>query len=142
MSTASDLRDHAERFRQALPPRRSATPPAENGPRLGTIQRSADEEIRVNWSEYEGKPFVSIRMWKRGDDGQHWPDGKRGIAIRIRELPDLAAAIAAALDEAEATNRQWREHQANRPPSPMPGRRVEPATSPAASSLPFDEFSE
>ncbi|MGO9813434.1 MAG: PC4/YdbC family ssDNA-binding protein [Isosphaeraceae bacterium] len=145
MTTSSDLRDRAERLREQLPPRQSATPPAENGRRVGTIERSATEEIRVNWSEYEGKPFISIRMWKRSDDGAWWPD-KRGIAIRVRELPALAAAIAEALDIAEADVRQWREQQARRPAAPMPGRRIDPATLPPT-PLPgqgelFDEFAE
>jgi len=143
MSDASDLRERARKLREELPPRRSATPPVENGRRIGTIERSADEQIRVNWSEYEGKPFLSIRMWKRGDDGQWWPDGKRGMSVRIRELPDLAAAIAEALDLAEANQRQWRESQANRPAPPMPGRRMDPATLPPANGQgEFDEFSE
>ena len=60
MSEASDLRERARKLREELPPRRTATPPAENGRRIGTIERSADEQIRVNWSEFEGKPFVSL----------------------------------------------------------------------------------
>ncbi len=141
MSNATDLRDRAERLREALPTRQAAAPPTENGRRIGTIERSATEEIRVNWSEYEGKPFLSIRMWKRSDDGAWWPD-KRGIAIRVRELPGLAAAIAEALDIAEADVRQWREQQARRPAGPMPGRRVGPATLPLRSQEVFDEFAE
>jgi hypothetical protein len=143
MSSASDLRDRAERFRRQLPERRPATPPAENGRRIATLKRSDNEEVRVNWSEFEGKPFLSLRFWKRGDDGQWWPDGKRGISIRIRELPDLAAAIAEALDLAEANQRQWRENQATRPPAASTsGRRgFDPATLPPASgSKSFDEF--
>jgi len=147
MSSANDLRDRARKLQEELPPRPSATPPVENGRRIGTIERAADEQIRINWSEYEGKPFLSIRMWKRYDDGSWWPD-KRGIAIRIRELPDLAAAIAEALDIAEADVRQWRESQAGPPARggprpPMPGRRMDPATLPPANGQgDFDEFEE
>ena len=123
MNDANDLRDRAERLRQQLPEWRTATPPAENGKRIGTIDRSDSEQIRVNWSEFEGKPFISIRMWKRSLDGSWWPD-KRGIAIRVRELPGLAAAIAEALDiaEADVADRanskrvgRGRRHQAARP---------------------------
>jgi len=141
MSNASDLRDRAERLREQLPPRQSATPPTENGRRIGTIERSASEEIRVNWSEFEGKPFLSIRMWTQSDDGSWWPS-KKGIAIRVGELPGLAAAIAEALDIAEADVRQWREQQARRPAAPMPGRRIDPATLPLPSQEVFDEFAE
>ncbi len=140
MTNASDLREQADRFRRQLLQRRTATPPAENGRRIGMIQRSADEEVRVNWSEYEGRPYVSLRLWKRDDQGQWWPDAKRGMSIRIRELPDLAAAIAEALDLAEANQRQWRESQGNSSARPTP-RRLDPATLPPANgSGSFDEF--
>ena len=123
MTDSNDLRDRAERFRQQLPERRSATPPTENGRRIGTIERSADEQIRVNWSEFEGKPFVSLRLWKRElDDGGWWPDGKRGMSVRIREFPDLAAAIAEALDLAEADHAPPARTTSESAGALMPGR--------------------
>ena len=103
---ADDLRDRAQNLRRSMPPRASAAPPPENGRRLGTINRSESEEIRINWSEFEGHPFLSIRMWKRYDDGTWWPD-KRGIAIRVRELPDLVVAMAEAIDLAQDVADNW-----------------------------------
>lgn len=130
MTNTSDLRDRAARVRDQLPPRRQAVPPVENGRRIGTIDRSDTEQIRVNWSEFEGKPYVSLRLWKKDDQGQWWPDGKRGMSVRIRELPDLVDALAEALDLAEAEQRRWHDQQASRPRPPMPGRRpMEPVTS-------------
>ncbi len=134
MSDPNDLRDRAERLRRQFPPRRSATPPQENGRRLATIDRSETEQIRVNWSEFEGKPFLSIRMWKRGDDGGWWPDGKRGISIRVRELPELVDGIAEALDLADAERDRHvaptARHQAPRPAgNPPPAHQAD-----------FDEF--
>src|SRR5207248_540653 len=108
---------------------RSATPPQENGRRLATIGRSKDEELRVNWSEYEGKPYLSIRLWTRDDSGGWWPSKTVGCTVRLRELPDVADAIAEALGLAE-------EHQSNRGPAPRPAtnnRRNQ-------SDAPFDEF--
>ena len=113
MSDPNDLRDRAERLRRQFPLRRSATPPQENGRRIGTIERSETEQIRINWSEYEGKPFLSIRMWKRGDDEGWWPDGKRGISIRVRELPDLADGISEAIDLAAADRGRHAPHLAD-----------------------------
>ena len=116
MSDTSDLRKRAQRLRDRVPPGRSKTPPPENGRRLATIDRSETEQIRINWSEYEGKPFVSIRMWRRGDDGQFWPDKTRGMSVRLRELPDLAEGIAQAMDLAEA--------HYSEPPAPPESRRT------------------
>jgi hypothetical protein len=64
MSGPDDLRSRAQHLRDRIPQRRATGPPAENGPRLATIERSDTEQIRINWSEYEGKPFLSIRMWR------------------------------------------------------------------------------
>jgi hypothetical protein len=108
--SADDLRVKAGRLRSQIPERRQAKPPEENGRRLATVSRGPDEELRVNWSFYENKPFLSLRIWTRDDHGQWWPDGKRGVAIRIRELPDIAEAIAESLDLAA-------EHQRGRQPA-------------------------
>src|SRR4051794_33836849 len=93
MSTSEELRHRGEALRESLPPRRSVLPPEENGERLGTIARDADTEIRVNWAHHEGHPYVAIRAWNRDrQTGYFWPDKHRGLSIRLRELPDLAAA--------------------------------------------------
>ncbi len=126
---AEDLRDRANRLRQAMPPRAPATPPRENGRRLGTINRSETEEIRINWSEFEGHPFFSIRMWKRYDDGTWWPD-KRGIAIRVRELPDLVVAISEAIELASEVADDWQRKRA------VPGRQPSGCKGPIASNGP------
>jgi hypothetical protein len=142
--STSDLRDRARSLRQHLPERRQSSPPPEHGRRLATIPRPKDdEEIRINWCEYEGHPYLSIRFWCRADDGQFWPDKHRGFSIRIRELPDVAAAIAEAVDLAE-------EHLGSRPQQ-QPQRQVgadrrhwNPSTLPGAeaSGPGFDEFAE
>lgn len=98
MTAAESLRNQAQRLRGALPSRRQATPPAEQGQRLTTIPRPKDDaEIRLNWCEYDGHPYLSIRVWVKDDDGQFWPDKHRGFSIRLRELSDVADAIAQAM---------------------------------------------
>jgi hypothetical protein len=59
----------------------------------------------------------------RDEQGGWWPD-KRGIAIRVRELPDLAEALAQALDLAAG-------QQAPRPSGPEPRPRRDRPASPA-----------
>lgn len=149
-SSADDLRAKAEQLRRSLPPRPEASGPADEGTRLATIHRSADAELRVSWRTYENHPFVSLRIWTRGGSGGWWPDAKRGLSIRIRELPDIAAAIASAMDMAEA----GQQHQATRPVPAMPGRLPTPPpwsttslpmpTAPADgdTSTSFSEFAE
>ena len=144
-SSSDELRNRAEQLRQAnLPLRRTATAPVENGPRVATIARSADEEMRVNWSEFEGHSFVQIRIWKHRS-GQWWPDVKRGLSVRIRELPEFAEAVVGCLDLMEAQRRERQENQANRPTqslgtAPIPGRRTDPLPLQAHEPEEFDEF--
>jgi len=140
MSSSDELRSRAEQARQSIPrPRPDRPGPAETGRRIGTIERSADEQIRVNWCECEGHPYISIRLWKSDRSGQWWPDGKRGLSVRIRELPSFAAAIADCLDLVEAHRRERQENQANRPGTPR--WRTDPAMPlPANGSKEFDEF--
>jgi hypothetical protein len=114
MPPATDLRQKATSLRGRLPERRQSQPPQENGRRLASIRRGPDEELRVHWSEYQRRPFLSLRIWTRDPQGGWWPDGKRGVAIRIRELADLAEAIAEALELAD-------EHVARQPRQPARG---------------------
>ena len=43
---------------------RAPTPPAENGHRLATFPRAEASSLRVCLAEYQGKPFVSLRVWE------------------------------------------------------------------------------
>jgi hypothetical protein len=129
----SDLRAKAQALRSLIPERRAATPPQENGPRLATMARSETEEIRVNWSTYEGKPFLSLRLWVKDGNNQWWPDRARGMSIRVRELADLADAISEAIDLAEEHLRSRGHGQPYRGPHRPPAQQHQAA---------FDEFHE
>lgn len=130
------------------------SPPAETGQRIATLDRGPDEQVRINWSEYESHAYISLRMWTRDRRGQWWPDSRRGLSIRIRELGQVAEAIAVAIDHAENLRAPWTTL-----PADHPGRRrarrqrqTRSARRPVVSSAPsvgddqdehepFDEFS-
>jgi len=76
--------------------------PVENGLRLATFQRGMSEELRVNWSEFNGHHFVALRVWHCGVDGKYRPDRARGLTVKLRELDDFARAIQAAVEMATA----------------------------------------
>jgi hypothetical protein len=63
---------------------------------LGAIRRAEDEELRVEWCWFEGHPFVSARLWVRGSRGKWFPDPKRGLSIRLREMAIIRDALAKA----------------------------------------------
>ena len=142
MSTTDDLRGRAARLRGQLPPRPAGDgPPQDLGHRLLTLPRGQNEELRLSLDAYEGHPFLNIRIWIRDADARGWWPSKRGVTLKLRELADVAEALAEALD-------LMAEHQARRPPSPGLGPRRD---RPAPSALPpptragggeFSEFSE
>lgn len=78
------------------PPARTA--PTDRGERLGTFERGDSEELRVCWDEFKGHPYLSLRVWTRGTDGQWWPDKGRGCSVRVRELEGSAAVLARAVE--------------------------------------------
>jgi hypothetical protein len=130
----------------------SQSPPTETGQRIATLDRGPDEQVRINWSEYESHPYISLRMWTRDRRGRWWPDSKRGLSIRIRELGQVAAAIAAAIDHAEEIRAPWTTLPADHPGRRGVRRRTHAARRPVVSSVspvgddqgehePFDEFS-
>jgi hypothetical protein len=83
------------------------SPPVESGTRLATIDRGPDEQLRIVWAEYDGHPYVGIRLWTADRLGRWWPDRTRGLSVRIRELGQVAEAIAAAIDRAEELRAAW-----------------------------------
>jgi hypothetical protein len=101
-----DLREQARALRALLAPRRREpmAAPDDHGLRLGAVERS-DGSLRVVWDSSRGKPFVSFRLWRRDAGGGWLPQRSAGFSVRLNELPDLADAVAAALDEAE----RWME---------------------------------
>ena len=114
----ADLRQAAGQLRTQLHPTdqpRSA--PEENGERLATISRSEGEELRLNWSEFNGHHFLNLRIWAQGDDGAWWPQKDKGLTVRIRELADFAEGVAVALDRAggKSPPDTYQDHQAPLP---------------------------
>ena len=141
MTDARDLRQRGQDFRSQLP-QRQTNAPEEQGHRVATIRRSRDEELRISWCEYEGRPYVNLRMWKLGEDGSTWwPVKEKGLTIRIRELPDLADAVAELLNLA-SSYRDWRAQGGQAGPGATRPTRYDPARLPAPSppETRFDEF--
>jgi Transcriptional Coactivator p15 (PC4) len=58
------------------------------------------EETRVNLMEYRGHPLISIWRWYRQSNEMR--PGKRGVTVPLARLPELAAAVGAALERARA----------------------------------------
>ena len=68
---------------------------------FATIPKGRGEEVRVAFSEFKGRTFVAIRIWYATESGEMKPSSK-GVNLAIDHLPELADAIAKALDAARA----------------------------------------
>ncbi len=62
--------------------------------------RRRNESVHVTLSEYEGHPLINVRVYTTGTDGIDRPTTK-GVAMGIRRLPELAAALAKAEAKAQ-----------------------------------------
>jgi hypothetical protein len=61
--------------------------------------RHRNESVHIALTEYEGNCLIDIRIYRTGADGIDRPTTK-GLAMAIRKLPELAAAVTMALAKA------------------------------------------
>ena len=65
---------------------------------IATIEKNADEEIRVSLREYKGHPFIDIRVYWKPAEGEPGPT-KKGVTLNPERFPEFKKAMAA-LEEA------------------------------------------
>jgi hypothetical protein len=49
--------------------------------------------MRVTLSTFESRPYVSFRVWERGENNQLYPAKGKGCSVRIAEVVDVIAAL-------------------------------------------------
>jgi hypothetical protein len=127
-------------------------PPEDRGDRLLTLPRNdGAEELRVVKDEYQGHPYLSLRLWRRGEDGSWYPTPK-GCSIRMSEcclVADVLQKIHQGRTSQRTGRQDWRQNAklalGNQPSSEKGRVKAEPAelwdrTAPAAEE-PFNELS-
>lgn len=83
-----------------------AAPPEPSGETLAEFPRrgkyGSEEALRVSLDQFEGHPYISIRVWSRDNrSGQWWPLKGRGVSVRISEAEGVAQALNEALERAQ-----------------------------------------
>lgn len=59
---------------------------------IASFPKNKREEIRLRLTEWEGKPYVDIRVFfAKGEGG--WAGTRKGICLSAEQLPELVAAI-------------------------------------------------
>ena len=69
---------------------------------IAIIPKNKREDIRVSLSKFEQMDLLNIRVFVDYDDGTRGPS-KKGISVRVAQLPAIIEALQKA--EAEARNR-------------------------------------
>ena len=64
-----------------------------------TVRKNVHEDIRVGLQEFRGRPIASVRVWFEAEDAS-MPPGKDGLNFKADLLPELADALARAVEEA------------------------------------------
>jgi hypothetical protein len=140
-----DDRQQPDRQPDREPREHAGTPPVDDGELLDALPRSEGREaLRITLKEYEGRPYVGVRIWVRDDrTGAMWPT-KRGCSVRIRELARVVEALqrAAALATAgQAATGQTAGRSADGPgPAGRGGWTERLGSAPQSARPGFDEF--
>lgn len=61
--------------------------------------RGRDEEVRATLSEFKGRLYAHVRVYV-ADDADEMHPTRKGIAVRVEDLPHLSAAVDALLEAA------------------------------------------
>jgi hypothetical protein len=64
------------------------------------VLRKGDGEVRITLGQYKGRATVDLRFWDASTPGRAPIPTKRGLALGIHRLPELALAIAKAEEKA------------------------------------------
>lgn len=68
---------------------------------VAEFRKNARELVRVTIEDYKNTACISVRVFFEAAPGEMRP-GRSGLSMSVKHLPQLAAAINAALDQARA----------------------------------------
>jgi hypothetical protein len=86
------------KYAQEREPERPRESPVEQGKCIAAMKRLAgnpgqtDKQLRVTICEFNGHPYIGLRVWFQRDDNQWFPS-KQGCTIRVGEIDDMIAAL-------------------------------------------------
>jgi hypothetical protein len=66
---------------------------------IARIRKNSREQLYIDLSNYKGVELVNFRVWYDAGNGEMRP-GKAGLAMRVEALPELAAALEKATEQA------------------------------------------
>ena len=94
VAAGAGAREGARNLKQ---PDRSASGSSDPGGLIAVMQKNALEEIRVTLERYQGKRLCDIRVYTEYRTTGETGPTKKGVTVRIEQLPELIAALQRAL---------------------------------------------
>ncbi len=67
--------------------------------RIGTVEKKADEQIRISIKRLNSYDYLDIRTWWRKEETDEWLPTKKGITLRPDVVPEVAELISRAAAE-------------------------------------------
>ncbi len=64
--------------------------------RIGTVEKKADEQIRISIKRLNSYDYLDIRTWWRKEETDEWLPTKKGITLRPDVVPEVAELISRA----------------------------------------------
>jgi hypothetical protein len=89
-------------FKAKMTPKGGPREEPETGKILATLKRQDGTELRVALREFQGKPWVDLRIWQ--PDGERMSPTKKGLGLKTRELPEVVEALVAAMENLQAAS--------------------------------------
>lgn len=65
--------------------------------RVGDIEKSATEVVRVSAEEFKGRKYLDIRVYFEGDEGE-WKPTKKGVTIQPEKVDAFIELVTKAKD--------------------------------------------
>jgi hypothetical protein len=102
--------------------------PAESGERLATFPRNhGTEELRITLCEYNGHPYVAVRLWALDSKSGEWWPTRKGTSIRMAEVQGFADALLSVAGDQPRQSRQSRQSRPGPAPASRPVRSAVPS---------------
>jgi hypothetical protein len=60
--------------------------------------KNSREEVRATLSTYHGRLLADLRVWAADDEGDGDHPTKKGISVRVEQLPKLLEAVQALVE--------------------------------------------
>lgn len=64
----------------------------QEAPVIASFPKNKREEVRIRLTEWEGKPYIDIRVFFATGEGE-WAGTRKGICLSAEQLPELMTAL-------------------------------------------------